>query len=153
MTAPALGSKRPAPCTHLLNLNLPADIAVYADKQIQPQAAEALDMLSSRLGFRYHFVGRRDAELQIHFVSGSEYMESSRGGEAFLPLSPRFDGIARVRTRDSWVIAHEICHVLGFEHSATGLMSPRRSSKLSDGITDAEIHRASLVRAAAAAKN
>jgi len=38
--------------------------------------------------------------------------------------------------------------VRGFEHRETGLMRPNRTSKLKDGISDAEIYRAALIRMA-----
>jgi hypothetical protein len=123
---------------------------VYADKAIKPQTVEAMDYLSRRIGFRWHFAPLKQAEVKVHFVAGAEYMHVGRAGEAYLPWSPNYDGVASVRVRDSWVVAHEICHVLGFEHSETGLMRPNRSSMLGDGITDQEIHHAALVRAAAA---
>lgn len=145
-------AKEPA-CTELLSMHLPGDVTVDADKAIAPQTKEAMDYLASRLGFRWHFVGRRsDAMLHVHFVAGAEYMHANRAGEAFTPLSPLFDGVARVRTRDALVVAHEICHVLGFAHSETGLMSPLRSSRLANGLTDDEIHYAALVRMTASQK-
>lgn len=137
----------------LLSMQLPDDVTVNADKTIAAQTEEAMDYLASRLNFRWHFVGRRsEAMLYVHFVAGAEYMHADRAGEALTPMSPLFDGVARVRARDSRVVAHELCHVLGFPHGETGLMNPLRSGRLADELTDREIHYAALVRLAASQK-
>jgi hypothetical protein len=66
-----------------------------------------------------------------------------------MPLSPEFDGVARVRLRDAATIAHEVCHILGFPHAESGLIMAGQQIKLDGGITDQHIHYAALVRAAA----
>ncbi len=50
------------------------------------------------------------------------YIDDRTMGVAYPQRANRFDGIAYIFIPRAWVIAHEIGHLLGFNHSADGLM-------------------------------
>lgn len=135
---------------------LPSDIAVRTDAILKPFTTEAMDFWVARLStpghpITWHFV--KDLSQCNLYVQRSrvDMMDHSyAAGEARLPGDPLYDGIARAGRFNTFVVAHEIGHLLGFKHGE-GVMRPvhdPKDEKLE--VSDWAVHYAGLRRTAAA---
>jgi hypothetical protein len=162
--APAWAHKAPvvagcAAASALQSPNLPSDIAVKIDPQIEAPATQALNFWASKLGVEWH----RDNSPQtcnldieyrgLAFVFLDGVNETGHVlGAAALPTASHYAGVVYVfrdadGTRYAHTIAHELGHALGYEHSKeVGLMSPGTGSMPSWNLSPAEINFARAIR-------
>jgi hypothetical protein len=147
------GNQEQPAYTHLLSLNLPSDIAVWSDPALKNQTTEAMNWWADRLHFSWHFAPKKEAEIRVIWEQGTHYLRTGTLGQSWLPVHSDYDGSAHIISRESWVVAHEIGHALGFQHVESGLMRPSRKNSLDMGVTDKEIHMAALIRMTGASKH
>ena len=134
---------------------LPSDIAVHTDSTLKPFTTEAMNFWVARLSaprhpITWHYVKDLN-ECNLYVQHGFDNMmdHESSSGNSRMPGDPLYTGIARVTRYDSFVVAHEIGHLFGFQHGE-GLMRPVRNPKDERlWVPDAAVHYAAIERTAA----
>ena len=102
------------------------------DTPLATESRIALAFWAQRLGLAFKEVyTSSDCMLYIHIAARETIplpmrsrSDDRRIGVAYMPSAKRFDGVAYIMIPRAPVIAHEIGHLLGFDHSSFGLMQP-----------------------------
>lgn len=151
----AMGKDPPGSCALAYRMQLaelPRDIAVKTDKLTSEATEIAMDWWTARLStpgrpVTWHAVDSLDeCMIYIRYGGANMMFRVSLAGYTHTPAYWPYDGVATVKLRKAWVVAHEIGHLIGCQHGVGVMRAEYIPEDNRLWVDDRALHYALLVR-------